>query len=274
METAAAHREDKLSVMIVDDEPAARRTLRECCDREHDLLLIGEYGDSETALTAIREAPPDILLLDIQVRPLTGVALARALNPTLLPLIVFVTAYDEFALDAFELSAVDYVLKPFSDDRVHHALDRVRRRHRVETLAQRQTGLSNALDKLERSATTWRQAPPRIIAEAAGRMHVIDAHLIEMVQSNRNYVKLTVGRNTFSARNTLMGAQEMLITEPMLKISRSCLLNLRHVREISHTPRGDIIAVLAGGATITSSERFRESVRSRLEKMQMSWRKT
>lgn len=261
-----------LSLMIVDDEPAARRVLREYCERESDMHVIGEFGDGRHALAAIQESPPDILLLDVQMTPITGIALARALDPTLLPLIVFVTAYESFALDAFELSAVDYVVKPFNESRVQQALARVRHRHKVETLAQRQVALSDVLGKLERNAQALSRVPARIIAEHGSRMHVIDIERIEMVQSDRNYVKLTVGSKTFSARSTLLRAEETLLTEPMLKISRSCLVNLRHIREISRTPRGDIIILLAGGATVTSSERFRESVRQRLDKMHLSSR--
>jgi DNA-binding LytR/AlgR family response regulator len=208
------------------------------------------------------------------MRPFSGIALARALDPFTLPLIVFVTAHDRFALDAFALSAVDYVVKPFDESRLRQALARVRRRHQVETVAQRQFALSDVLEKLERSAKALSQSHPRIIAETAGRMHVIDVPQVEMVQSDRNYVKLTVGRNIFTARSTLHQAEESLVSQPMLKMSRSCLVNLSHVREISRTPRGDIIVLLAGGATVTSSERFRESVRQQLDKMQMSLRET
>jgi two-component system LytT family response regulator len=259
-----------LTLMIVDDEPAARRILKECCEQEPDVRVVGEFGDGRQALAAISESPPDILLLDVQMTPITGVALARALDPDSLPLIVFVTAYESFALDAFELSAVDYVIKPFNDSRVHQALARARRRHKVETLAQRQLALSDVLGKLERSAQAMSRSPARIIAESAGRMHVIDIDQIQIVQSDRNYVKLTVGAKTFTARSTLLRAEETLVTEPMLKMSRSCLVNLRHVREISRTARGDVIVLLAGGGTVTSSERFRDSVRQRLDQMHMS----
>src|SRR6266478_9497938 len=111
-----------MDVIIVDDEPAARRTLRECCAREPDLRIVGEYGDSRTALEGIRGRPPDLLFLDIQMDLLSGIALARSLDPRALPLIVFVTAYDHYALEAFEVSAVDYLLKPFDDERFRRTL--------------------------------------------------------------------------------------------------------------------------------------------------------
>src|SRR5205807_2049204 len=121
---ASGHRCGMMDVIIVDDEPAARRTLRECCAREADLRIVGEYGDSGSALEAIRGRPPDLLFLDIQMDLLSGIALARALDPRALPLIVFVTAYDHYALEAFEVSAVDYLLKPFDDERFRRTLER------------------------------------------------------------------------------------------------------------------------------------------------------
>jgi two-component system LytT family response regulator len=258
-----------LDVVIVDDEPAARRTLRECCARESDLRIVGEYANSAAALEAVRAQPPDVLFLDVQMTPLTGIALARALDPAALPLIVFVTAYDRFALAAFEVSAVDYLVKPFDENRFRMALMRVRRRHQVESLAQRQFALSEVLAQLEQSAKSLREPRPRIIAESGGRMHVLDVGLVEMIEADRNYVKLTVGRGVYSARSTLQHAETSMSSQPLLKISRSCLVNINHVREISRTPRGDVIVMLAGGATVTSSERFRESVRHQLGRMQL-----
>src|SRR6201997_3048301 len=106
-----------MDVIIVDDEPAARRTVRECCEREPDLRVVGEYGDPRAALEAIRAQPPHVLFLDIQMDSMSGLALARALEPQTLPLIVFVAAYDQYAVEAFEVRAVDYLLKPFDEAR-------------------------------------------------------------------------------------------------------------------------------------------------------------
>ncbi len=263
-----------LDVIIVDDEPAARRTLRECCAREPDLHLVGEYGDGIAALEAIRARPPAVLFLDVQMSTMTGISLARSLDPKTLPQIVFVTAYDRYAVDAFEVCAVDYLLKPFDDERFQTTLGRVRRRHNAVSVAQRQVALTEVLDQLERSVNSLREPPSRIIAEAGGRMYVFDAGRVEMIEADRNYVRLTVGRDAYSTRSTLQHAEEALRSQPMLQVSRSCLVNLSHVREISRTPRGDIIVILAGGATVTSSERFRDSVRKRLQQMQISPRES
>ena len=257
-----------LDVMIVDDELAGRRTLRECCACESDLNVVGEYGDSRAALEAIRAKPPHLLFLDIQMDLLDGISLARSLDPATLPLIVFVTAYDRYALDAFDISAVDYLLKPFDDDRFRRTLERVRRRREAETAAQRQEALAAVLARIERGAPTV-DVRPRVLAECGSRMHMLDVAQIELAEADRNYVKLIVGGDTFQARSTLQQAEKTLQSQPMLRISRSCLVNMNHVREVSRTPRGDFILVLAGGATVTSSEGFRDTVRQHLDRLKV-----
>ncbi|HJS88891.1 MAG TPA: LytTR family DNA-binding domain-containing protein [Steroidobacteraceae bacterium] len=257
-----------LDVIIVDDEPAGRRTLREYCAREPDLKVVGEYGDSRAALEAIRAQPPGLLFLDIQMDALDGVSLARALDPSALPLIVFVTAYDRYALDAFDVSAVDYLLKPFDDERFRRTLERVRHRCEVESAAQRQDALDAVLARIERGAAAA-DIRPRVLAELGSRMHMLDVAQIEAAEADRNYVKLVIGRQTFQARSTLQQAEKTLQSQPMLRISRSCLVNINHVREVSRTPRGDFILVLAGGSTMTSSEGFRDAVRQHLERLKV-----
>ena len=258
-----------LEVVIVDDELAGRRTLRESCAREPDLEVIGEYGDSRAALEAIRARPPHLLFLDIQMDSLDGVALARALDSKNLPLIVFVTAYDHYALDAFDVSAVDYLLKPFDDERFRRTLARVRQRREAQSAAQRQEVLTEVLERIERAAAQPAGERPRVLAELGSRMHMLDVNQIELVEADRNYVRLTIGRDTFHTRSTLQQAEKTLQSQPMLRISRSCLVNINHVREISRTPRGDFILVLSGGATVTSSEGYRDAVRQHLERLKI-----
>lgn len=259
-----------MDVIIVDDEPVARRTLRECCAREPDLNIVGEYGDARSALEAIRARPPHVLFLDIQIDTQNGVALARSLDPDTLPLIVFVTAYHDYALEAFEVSAVDYLLKPFDDERFRKTLARVRRRREAESGLDRAGMLSTVLAQLERGSRAAAESRPRILAESGSRMHMLDVAQVEVVEADRNYVKLTVGRETFHARSTLQQAEKSLLSQPLQRISRSCLVNMNHVREISRTPRGDFILVLAGGTTVTSSEGFRDSVRQYLERLKLN----
>lgn len=259
-----------IDVMIVDDEPAARRTLRDCCEHEPDLRIVGEFDDSESALSAIQAQPPHLLFLDIQICSASGIDLARALNPATLPQIVFVTAYDHYALEAFEVNATDYLLKPFDNERFHNTLKRVRCRLENNSSAERQAALSVLLAQLERGARAVADAHPRLLAESGSNMHLLDGAQIELVESDRNYVKLIIGRETFHARSTLQQAEKALQSQPILRISRSCLINVNYLRQVSRTPRGDFILVLAGGITVTSSEGFREAVRDYLGRLKLS----
>src|SRR3974377_1533473 len=198
-----------MEVMIVDDEPAARRTVRECCEREPDLRVLGEFGDPRAARGRVRAQHPHVLFLDIQMDSMTGMALARALDPERLPLIVFVTAYDHYALEAFEVSAVDYLLKPFDDARFRATMARVRRRHEAVGSFDRQGALAALLEQLERGARVQADAQPRVLAEAGSRMHMLDVSQVEVVEADRNYVRLTIGRETFHARSTLQQARKI-----------------------------------------------------------------
>jgi two-component system LytT family response regulator len=257
-----------MDVIIVDDEAAGRRTLREYCEAEADLRVVGEFGDGTAALAAVRLQKPQILFLDIQMDPLNGIDLARALEPSQLPSLVFVTAYDTYALEAFEVCAVDYLLKPFDQERFRKTLARVRPRHLNSGADERQTLLAGLLAQLERGARS--EEKPRLLAELGGHLHVLDVTQVEMIEADRNYVVIRVGKDNYHARSTLQQAEAALRSQPMLRISRSCLVNLNYVKEVNRTLRGDFILVLAGGATVTSSEGFRAKVKEYLSSLRIS----
>jgi two-component system LytT family response regulator len=252
-----------MNVIIVDDELAGRRTLRELCDAEHDLRVVGEFGDSAAALTAIGALRPQLLFLDIQMDPLNGLELARALDPLHLPAVVFVTAYDSYALKAFEVCAVDYLLKPFDQERFRRALGRVRPRH-ADAGPARQAMLEELLARLERGGREPLEERPKLLAEFNGRLRVLDAACVELIEADRNYVAIRVGAETYHARSTLFQAEQALHSQPMLRISRSCLVNTNFLKEVNRTLRGDYIFVLGGGATVTSSEGYRAKVKEYL----------
>jgi two-component system LytT family response regulator len=259
-----------VDVIIVDDEQAGRRVLREFCEAEGDLTVVGEYADGEVALREIRDRRPQILFLDIQMDPLNGIDLARALGPEHLPSLVFVTAYDAYALEAFEVCAVDYLLKPFDQERFRKTLARVRPKHLKSDADERQALLAGLLAQLERGARSAPEERPRLLAEFNGKLHVIDVTQVEMIEADRNYVAIRVGRDSFHARSTLSQAEQALRSQPMLRISRSCLVNMNYLREVNRTLRGDFILVLAGGATVTSSEGFRAKVKDYLATLRIT----
>jgi two-component system, LytTR family, response regulator len=259
-----------MNVIIVDDEAAGRRTLREYCEAEPDLKVVGEFGDPVAALAAVRAQAPQLLFLDIQMDPMNGIDLARALDPAQLPSLVFVTAYDTYALEAFEVSAVDYLLKPFDQERFRKTLARVRPRHLSSGAEERQSMLAGLLAQLERGSRTSTEERPRLLAEFGGHLHVLDVAKVELIEADRNYVTIRVGKDNFHARSTLAQAEIALRSQPMLRISRSCLVNMNYVKEVNRTLRGDFILVLAGGATVTSSEGFRAKVKEYLGTLRLS----
>jgi two-component system, LytTR family, response regulator len=256
-----------MEVIIVDDEVVARQTVRECCEAEPDLAVIGEYANATTALAAIRRHAPHLLFLDVQLGATSGIDLARALAPPVLPLIVFVTAYDHYAREAFEVSAVDYLVKPFDEQRFRAMLVRVRHRYTSQSLSQRETTLATLISQLERASQTVQEARPRLLAEADGHHHMIDVAQIEMLEADRNYVTLHVDNKLFHARTTLQQAAEAMRSQPMLRISRSCVVNINHVCQVNRTLRGDFVLLLRGGTTAASSQGYRDKVRAHLEKL-------
>jgi len=249
---------------IVDDEVAAREVLRERCATEQDIEVVGEYADAESALAALPQQLPDLMFLDIKMGRVSGIQLAELLGAQAAPLIVFVTAFDRYAMRAFEVNAADFLLKPFDRERFRGMLRRVRERFAVRNSANYRIAAAT-LAELQRLSQARQEARPRLLAETGGAMHMVDVAQIELVTANRNYVVLTVGRDTFHARSTLAHAEESMGSQPMLQISRSCLVNLNHVRQVSRTARGDYVFVTSGGTTVTCSERFRHKVRERIE---------
>jgi two-component system LytT family response regulator len=249
--------------IIVDDEVAARKVLRERCATEQDIELVGEYADAESALAALSQQAPDLIFLDVKMGRVSGMQLAEALEPERAPLVVFVTAFDRYALQAFEVNAADYLLKPFDRERFRLMLRRVRERYAARNSASYQIAAAT-LAELQRLSQLRLEARPRLLAETGGRLHMVDVAQVELVTANRNYVVLTVGKDAFHARSTLIQAEESMRSEPMLLINRSCIVNLNHVRQVSRTPRGDYVFVLSGGTTVASSERFRHRVRERI----------
>ena len=253
-----------MRAIIVDDEVAARKALRDRCASELDIEVVAEYADAESALAELPQRSPDLIFLDIRMGKLSGMQLAEALGPTA-PLVVFVSAFDRYALQAFEVNAADFLLKPFDRERFRMMLRRVRERYAARNSASYQIAAAT-LAELQRLSQARLEARPRLLAETGGAMHMVDVARIELVTANRNYVLLTIGRESFQARSTLIQAEEAMSSQPMVQINRSCLVNFNHVREVSRTARGDYAFVLSGGMTVTSSERFRHRVREHIGK--------
>ena len=253
-----------MRVIIVDDESGARQALRERCASEQDVEVVGEYADAEGALAALPQQVPDVMFLDVKMGRISGIQLAQTLAPGDGPLIVFVTAFHHYAMQAFEVNAADFLLKPFDRERFRLMLRRVRERHAARSSANFRIAAATLAELQRLSQPRPDGVRPRLLAETGGTLHMVDVAQIELVTADRNYVVLTVGRESFHARSTLIHAEESMRSQPMLQINRSCMVNLNHVRQVSRTARGDYVFVLSGGTTVTSSERCRHKVRERI----------
>jgi len=257
------------TAILAEDETVLREELRQHLRELWPALrIVGEAANGVQALDLIERHSPDILFLDIEMPLMSGLDVAQQAHERCH--IAFVTAYDTYAVEAFELSAVDYLLKPFDQERFRKTLQRVRPRHAASGTDERQALLAGLLAQLERSARPPGEERARLLAEFGGHIHVLEAAQVEMIEADRNYVVIRVGKDNFHARSTLQQAELALRSQPMLRISRSCLVNMNYVKEVNRTLRGDFILVLAGGATVTSSEGFRGKVKDYLSTLRIA----
>jgi two-component system, LytTR family, response regulator len=252
----------KIRTLIVDDEPLARERVRLLLEREPDLEVIGECGDGTEALEAIPDGKPDLVFLDIQMPELDGFGMLARLEVDPLPAIIFVTAFDQFALKAFEVHALDYLLKPFDADRLHAALERAR-----QWIQRRQTGERDP--RLGGLVSELRAAPKpadRIAVKSGGRMILLKTGDIDWVESADNYVNLHVGKESHLLRETMNALEARLAPDKFLRISRSTIVNVDRIRELQPMFHGEYSVILLDRTRLTLSRGYREKLAQLLGK--------
>jgi two-component system LytT family response regulator len=242
-----------LRALVVDDEPLARRRLLALLSRRPEIGSVAEAVDGEAALAALRRDPFDLVFLDVQMPGLDGLGVARALGAAEMPAVVFVTAFDRFALAAFELDAVDYLLKPFDDERFGEAVERALRRLDAEALAAMRGRLGTLLDRL----ATAPAPVEHVTVEKGGRTFLLPAREIDWVRAAGNYVELHARGETFLVRATLKAVAERLPAPRFLRIHRSIVVNLDRVVEIERRAVGEDRVVMADGTRLALSRRHR-----------------
>lgn len=236
-----------MRALIVDDEPLARQRIRLLARDEPDLQILGECADAADALVAIQRASPDLLFLDVQMPEMDGFELLRKLPPERLPIVIFTTAYDKHAVRAFEIHALDYLLKPFQPERFKSAIHRAR-----QHLANRQAS-SAAHGLLDLLATRQNSPPPstqyltRLTAKTDEKVVVIKTADIDSIESAGNYVAVNAGKQTHILRQTLNSLEKQLDPEKFLRVSRSAIVNLDRVKELQPMFKGEHIIVLHNG---------------------------
>ncbi len=253
----------KIKTLIVDDEPLARERIRALIGAEPDVEVVGECANGREALAAIEQAPPDLLFLDVQMPEMDGFELLSALDPGKLPAVIFVTAFDKFALRAFEVHALDYLLKPFDRERFQQALQRAR-----ERLQRRESGdLSSRLTALLADLRPEAALTDRFAIKTEGRVLFLKIDEIDWIESADNYVCLHVGKETHLHRETLTALEAKLAAKNFIRISRSTLINLRRIKELQSLFHGDGVVILQNGARLSFSRNYRAKLEQVLGQM-------
>jgi two-component system LytT family response regulator len=243
-----------ISALIVDDEPLARERLRRFLAREEDVELIGECGDGETAVQDVCRLRPDLMFLDVELPEASGLDVLQEIPPEVRPLVVFVTAYDRYAIEAFDAHAIDYLLKPFTRERFSRAVDRVRQQLTRESRADMEARLSALLAARAGAGNFLR----RLMIKTAGRIYFIDTAEIDWIGAEGNYLALHVGTETHLLRETMAGIAAKLDPAEFVRIHRSTVVNAARVKELRPLFSGDYRAVLRDGTQLNLSRAYRE----------------
>ncbi|MFN0152013.1 MAG: LytR/AlgR family response regulator transcription factor [bacterium] len=252
-----------IRTVIVDDEPIARAGIRERLASEADIEIIGEAGDVSAGLQLIEETRPDLVFLDVQMPGGDGFDLLAAITETPLPAIIFVTAHDEHALQAFEVHAVDYLLKPVSESRFREALDRVRRGivregKTAEESNRRYDALLDSIAALGRSSTgPGGRSIERFGVRDGERYLFIRVERVDWIEAAGNYAEIHVGEKEYLVRMTLLEIESRLDAARFSRIHRSTIVNIDRIREIVPEPHGDAEVVMESGAVLRMSRNYR-----------------
>jgi two-component system, LytTR family, response regulator len=239
----------KIRTLIADDEELARRGLRALSRRCEDLELVGECRNGRETVDAIHRHRPDLVFLDVQMPGKTGFDVISAIEDAHRPHVVFVTAYDRFALRAFEVHALDYLLKPVNEERFDAALARVRWAMSHAT--------DNAMTQEVRSATADMD---RLPIKVDGRIVVIRVADIDWIEADRDYVSVKVGAKTWLMRETIAALELRLALSGFVRIHRSTLVNAERVKELRPQDKGEYTVVLNDGTELKLTRHYRASV--------------
>jgi two-component system LytT family response regulator len=253
-------------ILIVDDEPFARERIRALLATEPAIEVIGECGDGRSAVRATRSLKPDLIFLDVQMPELDGFAALREIGVEKAPAVIFVTAYDRYALQAFDVHALDYLLKPFSEDRFRAALGRALARIEQgdpDDVARRIRAL---LEDVGARAEATARAPrhlDRLPIKGDGRITFVAATDVDWIEALGNYARIHVGRSSHLVRETMTGLEAKLDPETFLRIHRSTLVNIARCRELRPLPHGEYEVFLKDGTRLVLSRRYRARLKGR-----------
>ncbi len=247
-----------LTTLIVDDEPLAREGLRLLLDRDPDVTAVHEARDGREAVAAIRETRPDLVFLDVQMPEMDGFEVVREIGPDLMPAVVFVTAHDGYAIRAFEINAVDYVLKPVTEARFQTAVDRAKARlstSPVEDASRQIVGLLEAI-------AAPRRYVKRLAARSAGRVVFVDLDTVDWMEAAENYVELHVGQSSNLIHVAMNAIEEVLDPDQFMRIHRSTIVNVERIRELQPGAKGEYVVTLQTGVRLRSGRTYSNRLRA------------
>lgn len=250
-----------IRTLIVDDHPVARQRLATLLASERDVEVIAQCADGRAAVDAVRRTGPDLVFLDLQMPELDGFGVVEAVGVDRMPVVVFVTAYDEHALRAFEMHAVDYLLKPFSNERFQSALSHARRqlqRQRAEAFSDRLLELVRAVAPSLRPA----DQPARLMIKAEGRIAFVSPDEVNFIEAEGNYARLYLDTGSHVVRET-MTKMEGRLGEAFVRIHRCHMVNVRQLHEL-RSVNGELEAILKDGTVLRVGQSYRERLEARL----------
>ncbi|NBD12344.1 MULTISPECIES: LytTR family DNA-binding domain-containing protein [Corallococcus] len=246
-----------IRVLIVDDEPLARERLKDVLADEADMSVIGECRDGGEAIAAILRERPDLVLLDVEMPEPNGFGVLRAVSPEHQPAVIFVTAHRDFAVQAFEANALDYLLKPFDRERFRLSLTRVRARRRTGA-TELDSELLERLDSL-----SLRRSPPsepyltRLVTKVGWRMKFLRVEDIDYLEAEGNYVSVHLGKESYLVRETMNALEAKLDPKAFVRAHRSLILRIDRVEEVEPLPPGEYVLTLRNGTRLTSGRSYR-----------------
>ena len=250
----------KLTVVVADDEPLARERVLSLLAAEPDMEVVAQCRDGDEAVRAISERRPDLVLLDIQMPRMDGFDVIGAIGADRMPALIFVTAFDTHAIRAFEVRALDYLLKPFDRERFSSAL----RRARTQIDAQADGDLGRRLAALMKDLKRETPRSDRLVVKSGGRLFFLRADEIDWIEAAGNYVRLHVGTQAHLLRETMNAIESRLDPERFFRIHRSRIVNVERIQEMQPWLNGEYSIVLRTGARLTISRGYREKLQEKL----------
>jgi two-component system, LytTR family, response regulator len=250
-----------IRAIIVDDEPLAREGVRLHLEAESDIDVVGEAGTGEEAVTLIETLRPDLLFLDVQMPGLDGFGVLDAVGAVHMPVTIFTTAYDEFALRAFDAHAIDYILKPYDTDRFGRAIERAR----LQLTGRRNAHMNERLDSLLDELRTRNQYLERLVVRSGGRILILRVAEVDWIEAASNYVRLHAGGREYLLRETMTALESKLDPMEFVRIHRSTIVRVDRIRELEPLFQGDYVVVLEDGSRLTSSRGYRERLQELLQ---------